>query len=257
MSVERVSVPELVSRLDALKGSAEHPVIVFDGDGTLWSGDVSEDVFHFAVGRKLLREEPRDELARVARAHGLSEAGSSSELAGRMFEAYAHGEFPERTVFELMTWCYAGHESAELARMAAEALELARLEARLHRSLEAVFELAERRGIRVVIVSASPDFIVELAAAKWNVRVGDIAASRAARQGDRLLPILDGPIPYAETKVVHARRLFGDARWLAAFGDSTSDLPMMLAADLGVAVQPKPALMAELHRVPNAVLLEG
>jgi phosphoserine phosphatase len=54
------------------------------------------------------------------------------------------------------------------------------------------------------------------------------------------------PVPYAETKLSAGRDLFGDARWLAAFGDNVFDIDMLTTAELGVAVRPKPKLATEL-----------
>ena len=46
-------VLELERRLRADRPSA----LAFDADGTLWSGDVGEDVFRFAVERGRLRDQ--------------------------------------------------------------------------------------------------------------------------------------------------------------------------------------------------------
>jgi phosphatidylglycerophosphatase C len=255
MSAEHVDIAELVRRIEQSRDSGP-AALVFDGDGTLWSGDVAEDVFRYAVKRQLLRAEPREALQRTAREHGEDDSGSTSDLAGRLLEAYERGTFPERTVFEVMAWCFAGYRLDELSEIARDALDLAGLDARLHRSLAPLFELAAREGIRIVVVSASPRFVVEQAARRWHVAPTDIAASTPALDGDRVLPELAGPIPYAETKVDHARTLIGDARWLAAFGDSGFDFHMMRAAALGVAVKPKPSLLEHLGELRSAVVLD-
>jgi phosphoserine phosphatase len=53
-------------------------------------------------------------------------------------------------------------------------------------------------------------------------------------------------VPYAEAKVSAGRELFGNARWLASFGDNVFDIDMLRTAELGVAVRPKPKLVTEL-----------
>lgn len=257
LTPQRVDVPELVERLGALHHVGQPSAVVFDGDGTLWSGDVAEDVFEHAVKHGLLRDEPREELARVAREHGIDAAGTSSELAGKMFAEYQRGAFPERTVCEVMAWCFAGFELAELRALTREVFELTRLEARLRRSLAPVLELVRYQGVRVCVVSASPRFIVEIAASLWGVPDCDIAASTTLLDGQRVAPGLAGPIPYAETKVRHARALIGDARWLASFGDSGFDLDMLRAAELPVAVAAKPSLLERLEELPGVLVLDG
>jgi phosphoserine phosphatase len=53
-------------------------------------------------------------------------------------------------------------------------------------------------------------------------------------------------VPYAEAKLSAGRELFGNARWLAAFGDNVFDIDMLTTAELGIAVRPKPKLAAEI-----------
>ena len=73
----------LLAELAALAATGKNGLLAFDGDGTLWSGDVGEDVFHEAVTRGLLRDEARAALIEEARANGVETHGSSSELAAR------------------------------------------------------------------------------------------------------------------------------------------------------------------------------
>jgi len=257
VTVHHIEVDDLVQRLRALHQDGGDAALVFDGDGTLWSGDIAEDLLHHALEHDFIRQEARPALDATAHAHGISTQGSASELAGRMFEAYTRGRFPERTVCEVIAWCFAGYTLDEITDISTKVLALARLDERLHRSLAPVFALAKERNVRILIVSASPRFIVELAAARWGVPTTDIAASTPEVRAGRLLPSLVGPIPYAETKVTHARGLLGSARWLASFGDSLFDLEMLKAAELAVAVAPKPSLLERLNEVPGALVLEG
>jgi phosphatidylglycerophosphatase C len=252
---ERVSPDELVRRLERLLPAGAPAALVFDGDGTLWSGDVAEDVFLYAVNGDLLKDELAEPLGAAARAHGLELSGSASAIAGELFQAYLDGRFPELAVCEVMTWCFAGRTLAELGEMTDRALAAAKLDERVHRGLEPVFDFSRRRGVRVLVVSASPRFIVERAAERWQIAPSDIAASTPELAGGRVQPRLAGPVPYGEAKVEAGRRLLGSASWLASFGDSPFDLAMMRAAQLGVAVEPKPSLSARLDEVPGAVVL--
>jgi phosphoserine phosphatase len=254
---ERVTAEELVTRLDRLRRGRNPAVLAFDGDGTLWQGDVAEDVFHWSIERELLLSEPAGRLREVARAHELDLDGDSNEIAAGMFDAYLAGHFPERTVCEIMAWCFAGFAADDLQKLTRQALDDAGLDARVNRSLAPVFDWARHSGVRVVIISASPRFIVEEAARRWDVPPSDIAATSVATESGRLLARLSTPVPYGPSKVHFGRELFSDAAWLASFGDSAFDVDMMGAAELGVAVRPKPSLLEALPALRRAVVLDG
>jgi phosphoserine phosphatase len=63
------------------------------------------------------------------------------------------------------------------------------------------------------------------------------------------------PVPYAEMKATYGRKLIGEARWLGAFGDSAFDADMLQAAEVRVAVRPKPGLRAQAERLQGLVQL--
>lgn len=251
-----LSAQEIVRALSRERSNFQDAVLAFDGDGTLWAGDVGEDVFNYATLRELLRDEARDALALEARGHGIDESGSPSVLARRLFDAYIAGKYPERSVCAAMTWCYAGFTRGELAELIERAFEEKQLASRVTRELEPVFEFARSAGLRTVLVSASPEPVVELAARLWGIGPGDVAAARPACEGTRILPRLEQPVPYAEAKLSALSALVPNAELLASFGDNIFDAELLGAARLGVAVRPKPALEARLHELPGVVRLE-
>jgi phosphoserine phosphatase len=246
-------VRELASRQHAGEAAA----IAFDGDGTLWSGDVGEDVFTFATERGLLRDASGAALSELARAHGIEPAATPSRTARALFDAYLAGKFPESTVCEMMTWCYAGFELAELDTLIAGALEHSGFSTRLRRELAPILEFARKSSLHAVVVSASPRPIVEIAASAWGFPARDVAASTAQVANGRVLPAMAGVLPYGAQKCPAARALFGTARWLAAFGDNAFDVEMFAAAEIAVAVHPKPKLLARLAELPHVVLFDG
>lgn len=251
-----VSAEALIAELGAALPEQGAAALAFDGDGTLWWGDVSEDVLSFANAEGLLREEARPALVEAAEAHGVSSEGSASALAARIFEAYLDRRYPEREVCEMMTWCYAGYSLAELGPLVREAFARRDLDERVNTSLSPVIQWARGHGLRTVIVSASPHFIVEQAARLWGIGASDIAASRAVLDGDRLAPRMHGEVPYAEHKPLAGRALIGDAAWLASFGDSAFDIEMLRAARIGVAVRPRADLVDHMHAHPELLLFE-
>jgi phosphoserine phosphatase len=255
--VRSISARAVIDRLQALKADHAEAALAFDGDGTLWSGDVGEDLFHHAVSRRLLREDALVGLHDLAQRFDLASDGDANDIACRMFDAYVAGTFPERETCEMMTWCYAGFTSAELRELASEVLECAGITERLQRELEAIIDFARSAGLRAVVVSASPRPVVEAAAAHWGFAPRDVAASTAAQRGGRVSAANDGPVPYAEAKVSAGRGLFGDLPWLASFGDNVFDVEMFQAARMGVAVRPKLGLRSRLAELDNVHVLDG
>lgn len=250
-----VTSRELVGQLEALVASSSNGVFAFDGDGTLWSGDVGEDVFHALVTGGLVREAAHPALEREARAHALDASGTPSEIAERLFAAYLAGKYPERDACAMMTWCYAGFRLSELDELTRRVFEQRGLARRLHRELEPVFELALRRSLRIAVVSASPLAIVQRAAAEWGLSADVVAASTPALSGELILDHLHTPVPYAEVKPRALRALFPEHELIAGFGDNVFDIDLFRAARLAVVVRPKPALRARLSELPSAVLL--
>lgn len=244
------------ARLRGLLMDVQDGVLAFDGDGTLWSGDVGEDVFHMAVKHQALREEARPELARVAELHGIAAQGSANEIARRLFDAYLSGTYPEREVCAMMSWCYAGWSVPELRAFTQDVFAGTHLRGRIYLGLDFAFELAREHGVRTLVVSASPQVVVEEAAAEWGVAPEDVIACRAAVDGERILPSLEAPVPYAAEKPAALSRATGGRHLLASFGDNVFDIELLRAARLAVAVRPKPGLRARLSELPGIVVLE-
>jgi phosphatidylglycerophosphatase C len=249
-----VTSEELIAELEPHL-SAGPCALAFDADGTLWSGDVGDDVFRFATAHGRLREVARAELERQAEVRGFETFADLNVTAKSLFDAYLANRYPEREMCELMTWCFAGYTLTEMRELAQEALVAANHAARLHQELRSVLEFSRSRGARTVVISASPRVTVELAASAWGFAPSDIAASTPRVQGDVICAEMDGVVPYGTSKCSAGRALLGDLRWVASFGDNVFDLEMLREAELGVAVRPKPALAARLAEVPSVLLL--
>jgi len=230
--------------------------LAFDGDGTLWAGDVGDDLFFHALDRELLVDDARPHLQRLARQHDLDSGGSTELLARRIYDAHVQGVVPPPLTYAMMAWCFAGHSVEHLQAIAREALAEAGLAARLHLELTPIIDWARSVGMKIIVVSASPHPVVEVAAAAWGIPPTEIAAVRPATTPDgRIEPDVSCVVPYGERKTRLGRELLGDARWLAAFGDNHFDAAMLCAAELGVAVRPKPALQQLLAQLDGVVEL--
>lgn len=249
---------KLVGELEAMLGGSDprRAVLAFDGDGTLWSGDVGEDLFHAALGDSFLLEHAQPALLAEAERYAVELAGArdANAVAQRLMAAYLAGQYPEREICAMMCWCFAGRALADVYDLARSVLEHANVGRRLTQELAPVLDWARKNSLRCVLISASPRPVVELAGALRGFEPADIAAATPRVSAGRVAPELAAPVPYAEAKLSAGKQLFGDARWLAAFGDNVFDIEMLRAAELGVAVRPKPKLQAQLAHLGLRVL---
>lgn len=246
---------ELITWLE----SAHTPgaVLAFDGDGTLWSGDVGEDACRMAIEQRLLRAEALPGLQAAARQHALPASEDANELTLAIFEAYLRGAFPECEVCELMTWCYAGWSVARLEAFAREVVERRDLEARRRAELSPILAWARARQLRTIVVSASPQAFVVAAARLSGFAAADVIAAEPRVLDGHVAVGMARPLPYGEGKCERALEVIGEAPWLASFGDNVFDIEMLERARYGVAVHPKPALAERLPGLPRVWLLRA
>jgi phosphoserine phosphatase len=252
---------KLVAELSALLDGTdpEHAVIAFDGDGTLWSGDVGEDLFYAATREKYLLDEARPALLAEAEHYRipLRARDDANAIASELMGAYLRGEYPERQTCAMMTWCYAGRTLDELSAFSRRVLEEEDLKGRLHTELGPIIAWARSIRLPLVTISASPRAIVEVACEAWGFAPSEIVAATPATNGARIRAKMAAPVPYAEDKVRSGRALFDSARWLAAFGDNVFDVEMLTTAEVGVAVRPKPRLATEVAALGLRLLEPG
>ncbi len=251
----------VIRRLEALaRDTSGAGALVFDADGTLWTCDVGVDVFVDALSRNLLRDEARTALLREVQAHDLAgnvdvEALDANALGKHLQRAFELGVYAEKPATEMQVWAYAGLTEDELRHHTRDTLRRSQLHTRIHQPLLPVLIWARDLGLRTVIVSASPQIVVEEAARALDFLPTDIVAGRTTRVGARLGSELEEPLPYGVAKADAGKRLLGDAAWLATFGDSAFDLAMLSQAKLPVLVRPKPELLSEIGALPGAVRL--
>jgi phosphoserine phosphatase len=254
--VEVWSADQVGARIESLARAQAGAVVATDADGTLWSGDVGEDLFHAFLQHGRVEAPALEAMRREARDHALSDAGSGPDVARRIYASYLEGNYPEDRVCELMTWCFAGWTRKEVRAFAHGVAERAGLASRMHDEVLRVLERARRAAPLVVIVSASPIDIVVEAAQLVGFAQEDVVASRARFDGEVMLADVERPIPYGDGKVERLLQHIGPARTLvAALGDNAFDVPLLARAAMGVAVRPKPRLRESAHEVPGLVEL--
>lgn len=249
-----IVVDELFSRLERALGEGRG-VLAFDADGTLWSGDVGEDVFLHACAHGLLKPDATEALRELAREHHLAEVNDANAQARVLFDAYRAGALPERRTCEMMAWAFAGWRETQLAELVSEVLHTVQIATRWFEPVHRVLGWAREHELPTVVVSASPDFVIRVATNPLGFGPNEIAATRPAVEAGALAPRLAAPVPYAEDKPRALRALHPEATLLAAFGDNVFDLALLQEARVPVAVRPKPALAERLERLPGVFTL--
>ncbi len=184
----------------------------FDADGTLWDGDIGEELLQELIRRRLLvdgpldpwqeyqrrlRRDPSDAFSFAVRLmNGLSEVVVRETSQHVFAERFVAGVFPP------VRFC--------LDRLIA-------------------------RGWDVYVVSASNRWSVEVAAAHLGLSPDRVIALGVEVEAGLLTDRVLEPIPVLAGKVILLRQLAGrDAD--IAFGNSVLDLPLLLAAAIPVAV---------------------
>lgn len=255
--VTGASSAQVIARIDALRTSDPGGAIAFDGDGTLWSGDIGEDLFYGLLESDAVRPEALPALVAEARGANLRTDGTAVEIARRIDEAHHQGSFPEERLFEIMTWLMAGYPAAEAEAYADRLLDRVELTKRFHPEAIAIVRWAEACGVPVFLVSASPRIVVHQAARRVGIDLAHVASAADKRSPDGVvLPAVDRPIPYGPGKVQRLREKLASRPLYAAFGDNAFDLAMLAESKIPVAVRPKPRLVARAPELPNMVVLD-
>jgi len=253
----RVERPErIIERILEAAATTPDGIVATDGDGTLWSGDVGDDLFFAMLDAGTIEPVAAKAFVREAEAHAIDASGSPVDVVWRLHRAFEAGAFPEERFFELMAWSFAGWSRARIAAFARAVVTKGGVDARLHPELQQVLAAVKRAGIEIFVVSASPRAVVEAAAHVAGIERDHVVASDALWDGDTMRAEVDRPIPYAAGKVRALERRVGRRPLYAAFGDSAFDLAMLSAARVPVAIRPKPRLVERAHELPALVVAE-
>lgn len=248
---------EAIALLDEQVKAEPGGAIAFDGDGTLWSGDIGEDFFEALLDDGTLSESAHSALAQEASEQGLDVTGGAVAIGRRIHAAYLAGTFPEERVCEIMAWACAGWKRAEIDTFAERLLgQKLGLDGRLHGEAIDVVTWARDRGVATFLVSASPRPIVEQAARRVGIPLANVASATEEVDAQGVIqPRVVRPIPYGAGKVMHLRAKLGARMLYAAFGDNAFDVAMLQEARLPIAIRPKPRLIARAEEIPNLATL--
>lgn len=221
--------PDVHALIDPLlqpQASIGAQAVAFDADGTLWRGDVGEDLMRFLASE-----------GHLPRHRGRSGVYAEYErrVAVDPADAYAYA-------VEVM----ADMEHDGLLAMCREFFAR-RYEGRLLPWVRPMLRRLHEAGHQVWIVSASPAWPVVAAAEALGVSVDRVVGVDCERDGGRLTGRVMKPVPCGEGKV-HWLRERG-VRPALAVGNGDLDLPMLAYAERGIVVAP--------HGEDNALVREA
>jgi HAD superfamily hydrolase (TIGR01490 family) len=204
------------------------PIAFFDADGTLTT---TTGIFGFLRHHLLAHGRDPHEYERLRhRLRTMTEQGRSREETNRAYFRYYAGADAAETAALAAAWCRADLASGHLHPKVADRL-------RGHQSL----------GHRTVIVSGSfPALLRPLAD---HLGIDGIHCTRPRIRDGRYTGELDGPPMIGAAKAAAVREETSargvDPADCYAYGDHTSDLPMLLAVGRAVAVDGDPGLRRE------------
>jgi phosphatidylglycerophosphatase C len=186
--------------------------VCFDADGTLWRGDVGEDLLRFLVANDRLPAYPgeRDLYARYERLHHANPPNAYA------FSVEAMAGIEEAT---LNTWCREFFAQRFLGRLFPFA-----------RPLLDAFAAA---GYTPWIVSASPRWIVEAGAQALGVK--NVIAVDCELEGGKLSRLVKQPVPAGQGKVAQLKALGLSPVFAAGNGDLDQPMLEFAAAQMVVA----------------------
>jgi phosphatidylglycerophosphatase C len=246
-----ITVETAKNKLETLRQAHGIGVVAFDGDGTLWTGDVADDVVHAMLEARMIKPHALPELLREARGLGYAESeGDPHAVLQFLLAEDRNGRLDHLRTCELIAVMIAGYTEPEFATLAERVLTERSLVQRKISEAWALLAFARALGHEVLVISASPRAIVDAACA-----VVGLSAKRAGvllRINESLYTAeLVRPIPYNDGKVAAVQALSEGKLLHAAFGDNRFDIPMLCAAKVAFAVRPKDALRSRFSEVPG------
>ena len=213
---------ELLALLDH---SATRQVVAFDADSTLWMSDIANRTWAYLLEEKL-------------------PSRSTCEEMSQLSSQYDEGRLEEIRIVKAQATGLAGFRVEELreiarAAFAAGAHSLADV---CFAGMRELIDGLRGRGARVIVISGSPQVLVEEAARLYDIPAEDVGALRTGIVEGRLTGSLAGPLTTGEGKVVACMQMCG-APPFAAFGDAPTDIPLLRSATaLAGLINPRPGL---------------
>jgi HAD superfamily phosphoserine phosphatase-like hydrolase len=209
--------PPVRERVDAARALGPGTAAVFDADGTVWAGDLGEEVLQALQARGRLPHAPPDAFRRY-----------EALLATDPAAAFAFCVEALREV-----------EVSEVERAAREVF-FARLAPRIFPGVRAAIRVLREAGAEVLLVSASAAATLRAVAPEIGLEASAVLAVEGVvdpcgRFTGEVVP----PVTCSAGKVEAIRARLGARRPALAFGNSLFDREMLLLAERAVLVAPR------------------
>ena len=256
MSIPSASYNDVVERClrVAQQGRNLRPgqrqLAAFDADGTLWSQDVAEILWERLIESAALREAGAGPLARALRSVGQEPARDARQDYLRLLALHREGRCPEETMVRAMLSGLAGIREDDVYETAREAIrsvpDMKTLDS--GRPADMIRQLRDQ-GFRIVVVSASPRWAVEVGVERLGIEPRDVVAGQVAVVDGVLTQSIIEPLPYGPGKIQALLRAFGTVPHVSV-GNTINDLPLLEAAShLKLLVNPTDDLVAACEEV--------
>jgi phosphoserine phosphatase len=184
----------------------------FDADGTIWEGDIGEEVLEELIREGRLLSPPPDPWGEYV------QLVKRDPAAGFAFTGRVMQGLPESLLRELSARVYARTIAPQIFP-----------------AMRWLIEELRRRGWEIYVVSASNRWSIEVAVEPLGISATHVLALDVEAEGGKLTDHVRRPIPTLEGKPALLRNAAGRAPDLA-FGNSVLDLPLLLTAAVPVAV---------------------
>lgn len=196
-------------------------VVVFDCDGTLWSGDAGSAFMRYTIDTGLLSREATDWL-------------------DARYRLYKRGELGELAICGEMVQVYAGLKENELRRAAAEFFRT-QVEHNIFPEMRELLAGLRQRGADIWAVSSTNDWVIEEGARRFDIPPNRVLSARV-RSVDGVVTDTLIDVPTDQGKVTALARA-GITAPDAVFGNSVHDAAMLAIARRAFPVNPTPALV--------------
>jgi phosphoserine phosphatase len=211
------SVDEALHDLLTVSADVEDPVAVFDADGTLWSGDASEDFLAYVDRHDLFR--PSEDIGPIFSHH--AKLFEHDQHRAHIFAVQVCEGLPVGQVADWAKACFDDHAAT-----------------RIYPEMVALIRALYALQWRVYIVTASPVWVVLPGARRLGVPDDCVLAIDVEKSEGKLTNRIQKPMSMGEGKVTCIQQSIGRVPLLAV-GNSWDDVPMMtLATGLAIVVNP-------------------
>jgi HAD superfamily hydrolase (TIGR01490 family) len=217
--------------------STHRAAAYFDVDGTLTKTNLFDTMWFYLLNQ----QNPFKGLGRVAK--------TIASIPG-----YLAAEQVDRSTFnEMLFKGYEGISEDRLLDLSDEVFDTV-LRPALYKDATSLVKRAKQSGLRVVLLSGSPDFLLQRLAKMLEADdvIGNRLQFKDGRATGKLMPpIVAGP---EKARIIkdHAKEHGFDLDECAAYSDSMSDIPMLSVVGRPAAVNPDFRLraLAKTHRWP-------